>query len=627
MTETPTQPAPQESRIGAVRFREIIEWEGKIKAAKLIHPGCDSEETANPLIRFYVESLLATGTLANLCAAGHVLWGDGMWKIKPRSSRLVLRNIHDFQKIAIFGGASQGKSFTGIGWTMLRWWQDPQGTTVKVISVTGKHTESNIFGTLKMLHENTVVPMAGERGAESINYAKGDKRAEIGIVRIRQGEDNSEVLQGFHPLPRKEKHPLYGDSTSVIVVLDECEGIPNGVWTGISNMGASGDKDHVKVMCFWNPKDITAKPAQISEPRGGWGEFDVETGVHGEDVWTSREGWRVVRLDPKKSENVRERRVVYQGLQTYEGNREYETKDGGNSQHLYVFGRGCYPPDSAINTVTPQRVITQMRGEFVFTGATVKHTSCDVAIDGRDDAVFSVGRYGFASAFKRVVIDADGKRAIQQINFKTPRKVAQLDQQFNLPKGSTEIVARAIMEHNIKLGVKPANYAGDSTGNGEPVHITLRTLWSPEVKGVRFGDDATNLKMLDEDTLTAADQYDGLCSEVLFAITRWGEAGCLAIAPTVNAQELERQLGGRRYTLGAGQTLKVEDKKEYKKRLGRSPDHADSFSVWLHGIRIGPGVEIAAMLPDKPKKEQGLQFDQDDIESVTWLGADDSGGF
>lgn len=619
----------QPQRIGAVAFREKIEWEGKIPAARLIVPQTETEEQANYVIRYYAERLLATGTLANMAACGHLIWGPGMFNVKPRCVRMVLKNIYDYQKIIVFGGAAQGKSFSGIAWLLLRWLQDPQGTTIKVMSVTGKHTESNIFGTLKMLHENTLVPMAGFRGGESISFTEGDKRAAISIVRVHAGDDNSEVLQGFHPLPRKDKHPLFGDQTAVMAVMDECEGIPNGVWTGVSNMLSTGDKDHVKVMCFYNPKDITAKPAQLAEPRGGWGEFDVETGVQGKDEWDSREGWRVVRLDPKKSENVLERKEVHKGFQTYEKNREYETKDGGNSQHLYVFGRGAYPPDSAVNTVTPQRVITQMRGEFTFVGQTVKYGSCDVAIDGRDEAVFSVGRYGHATAFKRVVIGPDGQRGIERVVFKNARKVAQLDQQFALPKGSTEIVASAIKKHCLALQIAPENFLSDASGNGEPVYILLHTeaFWSTKVRGVRFGEPATNLKMLDEDVQLAVDQYDGNVSEVLFAITRWGEAGCLAVAPTVQAQELEREIGGRRYVLGPGQTLKVEDKKEYKKRLSRSPDWGDSFAIWLHAIRTGGKVEAAALVPDKPKKEPGLQFDAADIESISWVGGGDSSGF
>jgi hypothetical protein len=613
----PQTPQPR----GALEFRRYLEEKGLTEAGKILNPACTTDEEAQPLIRLYVQGLLMENKTVS---AGVVLWGESVFNPRPRVVQRVWRGLNTHQKIIIPGGAAEGKTYTAVCWLALRWWQDPEGTTIKLISTTGRHTESNIMGTMKRLFEATCVKMPGVLGSDQIAFHEGDKRAGLQIVRIRQGEDNSEVLQGFHPLPRiGAPHPLFGATTSVIAALDECEGIPGGVWTGVANAEAAGDKDHVKVMAFFNPKDITAPPARFAEPPGGWGEFDVETGVRGSDEWISTQGWYVIRLDPKKTENVEQRREVYPGFQTYEANRGYEERDGGNSQHAYVFGRGCYPPDSALNTVTPQRVLSAMRGDFIFSGPTTTVGAVDVAIDGRDDAVFSVGRFGMARAFNGSKRGPDGELIRQLTTFKRERLVAQLDQQFVVKKGSTEIVATACKTHCLQLRISPEWFMVDATGNGEPVYILLHTetFWSPKVSGIRFGDDATDLRILEEDRLTAAQQFDGLTSEVLFAITRWGEFGYLAISPTAASAELERELVGRRYKLGAGETLKVEDKKEYKKRLSRSPDFADSFSIWLHKIRTGQHGKApkAAMLGDARRVDRGVQFDPSDVDNVRWL--------
>lgn len=608
-------------KIGALEFRRYIETHGLAAAGKLLNPGCASDEEAKPLIRLYIEGLLARNKRVS---AGVVLWGERLFNPRPLAVRRVWRAIEEQQKVIIPGGSALGKTYTAVCWVALRWIQDPENTTVKLISVTGKHTESNIFGTIKMLFESAVVPLGYHIGSDVIATAEGEKRKCIGIVRIRQGEDNSEVLQGFHPLPRAKTHPIYGDTTAVFVVLDECEGIPNGVWTGVANVVGTGDKDHVKVVACYNPKDITAKPAQLAEPVGGWGEFDVETGVAGKDEWISAAGWYVVRLDPKKTENVQQRKLVHDGFHRYESFKGYEQQGGGNSQHYFVFGRGCYPPDSAENTVTPLRVLGLMRGEFIFSGRTTNFGAGDTAIDGRDDAIFSVGRAGMARAFHRQARGPDGVLTKLLVTFKKERYVAQLDQQFAVAKGSTEIVAAAFKEHCLRLKIAPQHFMLDATGNGEPVYLLLRapSFWSPLVRGIRFGDDATETKILEEDQQTARDQYDGIVSEVLFAITRWGEFGYLAIAPTAASEELERQLVGRKYKLGPGQTLRVEDKKDYKKRLGRSPDHADSFSIWLQAIRTAERGQKASMTDHKAKEARGLQFDTDSVDKVEWLRAD-----
>jgi hypothetical protein len=608
--------------IGAVAFRKKIEALGKTEAAKIIDPACQNEEQANALIALYVQSLLANKLFA---AAGIVLWGEMLWNTRPKVVKKVLAAISKYKKIIIPGAASCSKTYTCAGWLVLRWIADPEGTTIKIISTTGKHAESNFFATVKMFHSSACIPLVGTAHADDILYTEGNKRAAISIVRIRQGEDNSEVLQGFHPLPRQTPHPVYGSSTAVIAALDEAEGIPDGVWTGIDNMTASGDPDHVKAMAFYNPKDITKKPAQLAEPQGGWGEFDVETGVRGSDEWESSKKWHVVRLDAKKTENVEQRREVYANFQTYEYYRSKELQDGGNSQHYFVFARGAYPPDSAINTVCPQRVVSKMRGEFIFSGRTTKAGGLDVAIDGRDDAIFTVGRFGKARAFQRATIGPDGRLGRELITFKHERDAAQVDQQFSIKKGSTEIVADEAKKHCRAMQIEPQWFICDATGNGEPVYLRLKQSdqMGPLVRGIRFGDGATTLKVLQEDTQTAEDQYADLCSEVLFAITRWGEFGFLGIPP--GQLELERQLIGRQYKLGPGQTLKVEDKDTYKKRLGRSPDHGDSLSIWLHGIRTGGKVERASMV--ERKRPVVNQFRQEDIESVQWLADGRDTGF
>lgn len=602
-----------------LEFRQRIEWEGKVTAARILYPACETEEQADVAIQTYVQRLLAKRMLPQ---AGIVVWGENMFTVRPGCVRAVWGAIEAHPKVLVLGGGSVSKSFTGMAWNLLNWAADPEYTTTKLISTTGGHARSQTFSTLKMLHEKAIVPLPGFVRSESIEFTEGDKRAAIAIVRIREGEDNSGVLQGFHPLPRSTPHPFYGRSSRVVAALDEAEEIPLGVWTGVENMLTPLDTSlrhsNIKVMGFYNPKDISSRTAALAEPVGGWGEFDVEAGVRGKDTWLSRHGWFVVRIDPAKTENVKQRKVVFPGFQTYEYYREAQQRDGGNSQHYYVFARGAYPPDSAVNTVCPQRVVAQMRGDFVFSGRTIKVGAADIAVDGRDDAVFSAGRFGKARAFRRLVYDPQGQRGALLITFKKERDCLQLDQQFLMRKGSTEIVATECKTHCIRLGIDPGWFMVDRTGNGGSIHDLLcaPSFWSPLVRGVDFGKKATETKVLEEDKDLACDQFDGIHSEVLFAITRWGEFGFLGISAGANTEELERQLIGRRYKLGPGKTLRVEDKDDYKKRISRSPDHAESLSIMLHAVRTGGQIERAAMTERRPPP-QG--YVDEDVDSVEWL--------
>src|SRR5439155_24543008 len=98
----------------------------------------------------------------------------------------------------------------------------------------------------------------------------------------------------------------------------------------------------------WNPDDISSVAAMKSEPPKGWENFDPDKDFD----WTSNERWRVVRLDPKYSANIRKKRLVFPGMQTYEGYKKLE-KQGIHSRAYWTFGRGAYPVSSVEYNIIP----------------------------------------------------------------------------------------------------------------------------------------------------------------------------------------------------------------------------------------------------------------------------------
>jgi hypothetical protein len=76
------------------------------------------------------------------------------------------------------------------------------------------------------------------------------------------------------------------------------------------------------------------------------------------------------------------------------------------------------------------------------------------------------------------------------------------------------------------------------------------------------------------------------------------------------SSQLFKELSGRRYqpaTKGpsAKPRIRLEPKKEFKKRLGWSPDIADAFVMMLHGCALN-GPEKASMLgSNRPRFRPG----------------------
>lgn len=571
-------------------FRKSLEEKGKIAAVSEFVP-CRSEKAADAFIFQYIQKLLARGQYG---AAALVLWGDTIFDPRPLSVRRVWRDIQRSAKRLIQGCGSAGKSYTVIAWLLLDWWRDPEFTTIKIISTTAGHAKSNTFSTMVMLHKAAIVKMPGKINSGFIGIDSNDKRACISLVAIPAGDNGNTRLQGFHPIPRPKTHPVLGKLSRVRAFIDEAEGVPSGLWTGVKNMLLNLDgTETIKVIAAWNPKDPASKIAQLAEPPGGWDANDPDRLKE----WVSKENWPVTRLDGLDIENVKERKIVFHGLQTYEGFRELELSNGGNSPEYWIFGRGWYSPNGVNDTIINSELFGMAKGEFVFVGKTTRTAGVDTALEGGDNCVLTVGRYGLASEFIRHVRDIKTNEISKvRIVFPEPRHVLQIDQQIVLKKGKTEVIATQIRDNCKLLGIDPAWVCIDATGNGSSVLGLLRapSFWSPDVQGVDFSQAATELKILEQDQKTPEEEFEGVVTEVWFALRRWIEFTYVAFHPGMRTDPLTQEILGRKYKIGEGKKMKVEKKKDYIGRLGHSPDFADSATVCLHGVRQRSGSKASS---------------------------------
>lgn len=596
--------------MNAFAFRQLIEEKGNLASAQQVDKNVRNLKQADLLIFKYVMRLLSIGEYTG---AAIILFGDKLFNPRPKAVRDIWEAIQGHAKCLIQGCGSVGKSYTAVAWVLLDWWRDPEFTSVKIISATKKHAKSNTFSTLVKLFKSTCIRMPGHITGDYIGLDPQERKSGIDVIAIPLGDDGKGRLQGFHPDPRPKIHPVLGPSSRVRALMDECEEIPLGVWEGVDNMlVAMEGTDTIKIIGAYNPKDQTSKTAQNAEPEEGWENFDVESGVRGKDEWMSKNGWFVLRIDGKKTENVKARKAVYPGFLTYLGFRELEVKDGGNSVNLYTFGRGAYPPEGAVGVIISSKLLQDSRGEYLFSGVTVKCASVDVAVDGRDNCVLTLGRVGTATGFQ--------PRNGTLVKFKEPRRVLQADQQFSLRKGSTKIVGDEIRTTCIKLGVAPENCCIDATGNGSAVYSYLKAIWSEDVQGVDFNKAATAIKILEQDQYAPEELYEGIVTEVWFALQKWMEFGFFAMAPGVRKDPLESELIGRRYVLGAGKKLRVEKKDDYKKRLGaKSPDYADSMTLLLCAARFRESI-IGSMVDEvKPPPPVARKPRHGIVDQVSWL--------
>ena len=513
-------------------------------------------------------------------AAAIILWGTELFTPEPHCTQLVWKALRENSKNLIMGGGSLSKSYSGAVYFGLEFIRDPEWTCIKVMSVTRQHAVTNIFAHLKSLLQATIVPIPGlDVKSESIKI-NADEKQGIHLASIPQGDTGKGRLRGFHPVPRPKTHHRFGRLSRVILLLDEAEEIPEGVWEDVNNVLLTEEVDdsHVKVFAATNPKDRNSKFAQLAEPIKGWSSVDVDV----DETWTSTTGWNVVRLDGARCENVMEKKVIYPGLQTWEG-FERLLKMGTDNPEYYTMARGWFPEASAQVVIISQSIFARSKGIYTFSGPTITAGGIDPAFEGNDLIPFTCLRSGLATGWT----DNNGEFH----KFATERRVIQVEQQFLLEKRDTIEQAQAIIRYSKEMGIKPRWLTTDRTGNGTGLHDALKSMFGKDVFGVMFGWAPTDTKIMDDDSDTCAERYNDIITEMAWAVRKFMEADLLKLNPGINWNALEKQTVTRRYMQVGRGILRLEPKVAFKKRHnGESPDRFDSLIVGVHGIRMNEGM-------------------------------------
>jgi len=433
-----------------------------------------------------------------------------------------------------------------------------------------------------------------------------------GIVIPKGNSKKAGRLQGGHRKPRKQSHPKFGALSRMFILIDEAENVPQGIWHDISNVMSEVESDRgFGIFLVYNPSDRGAEIAKHAEPEFGYDNVDED--VHFR--WKSIRGWDVLRLDAERCENVVQGKKIYPGLQTREGLEKIAVSSGGRqSAHYYTMGRGMYPKMGMEATVIPAGMLPKWIGEFIWLDPPQPVGATDLALDGADDAVHTLGKWGLATGIKfppslefpqgRRVMFKDAKGNV------IARWGLQAERQFVLEKGETVSMTKQVIDVNRKSGTKPEFYACDRTGHGAGVADLVKHDWSGAIHDVNYSEGASEEKIMTEDTLTCEKQYERMFTELWFALRAWGEFGYFLIAPTVDMSKLTNQLTTRRFRKSGAKT-KVESKKDYESRGNPSPNEADSLTLLVHAARKGSGV-IMSMKGDASMPRSAWEDDWPD---------------
>jgi len=528
--------------------------------------------------------------------AASLLWPRNLFTHDPKSVQAVWELFDTSSRGLIMGAAKMGKSFSMGVRFFLEWIRDPEYTTLRVLGPSEDHLEQNLFSHLVALHKSAALPMPGEIGELFIGLDRREQMSSIkGVVIPKGNTKKAGRLQGGHRRPRAKPHPTFGALSRMFIFLDEIENIPNGVWLDIDNVLSEIEKgvEGFKIFGAYNPTNPTDEVGKRAEPPFGWSELDEDRHFR----WKSVRGWDVIRLDGELCENVIQDQIVFPGLQTREGLNAIALGAGGRNAPGYMtMGRGMYPAIGVEATVIPAGMLPKWRGEFIWYDPPQPVGSIDLALEGKDEAVYTLGKFGKATGVKYPpsVDFPEGHTVMfkDRNNQPTLRWGLQADQQFVLPKGDTVEMKKTVMDMNRKAGVRPEFFSCDRTGHGAGVADLIRYEWSTTIHDVNYSESAGDEKLMAEDTKSCKELYERMYSVLWFATRQWGEFGYFLINPRMDLSKVTQQLTNRRFKTTGGRA-KVESKKDFESRGFTSPNDADSLTLLVHAARKGSQLVLS----------------------------------
>ena len=593
-----------------------------------------------PILQNFLHSLLENGGMAE---AARILWTPNQFTAAPQSVRDVWNLFETSDVGLIMGAAKMGKSFSMGARLFLEWIRDPEWTSIRVLGPSENHLEQNLFSHLVALHSHATLPMPGEIGDLFIGLDRRDQLSSIrGVVIPKGTAKKAGKLQGSHRRPRPVPHPLFGPLSRMFLFIDEIENVPNGVWLDVDNVLSEIEEQRAgqtdlsnsgfKIFGAYNPTNSADEVAKRAEPPFGYAELDEDKHFR----WKSKRGWDVLRIDGEQCENVILDKIVFPGLQTRAGLEMIAKNAGGRTAAGYrTMGRGMYPSQGLDATVIPAGMLHKWVGEFIWFDEPIPVGSTDLALEGGDPAIYTLGQWGLASGIKwppslefpkgRIVMFKDARGQV------VPRWGLQALKQFAIPPSETVGMKNGVLAVNRKAGVRGEYYACDRTGHGAGVADLLRYEWSPAIHDVNYSNSAGDDKIMAEDSKTCNEAYERLYSVLWFATRAWGEFNYLLLHPSLDLSKLGQQLTLRRFQMSAGKA-KVESKKDYKSRGFESPNEADSLTLLVHAARKGSGLALsmrgdAVASPDDldddwptPGMRNGVMIDESNRSD--WLNPD-----
>lgn len=361
------------------------------------------------------------------------------------------------------------------------------------------------------------------------------------------------------------------------IILDEAQDMPEAIFEAVVNPLSAPD---AKLVMLSNPVEKVSRFGDWCEPMGGWGSVD-ESSLY----WEGKKGGIVIHLDGLSSPNIKAGRTIYPYMLTQEAINTVVQAHGKDSMQYWALVRGWFPPDGTVARLFPNSVIERARRPIIFQFTPQMCATLDPAFE-QDNCVLHFGQLG---------TPVFGSRE-RKINC-TETLVCKFDV-GPMAEPKDHQAAHFVMRECKERGVEPKHFIMDTTGNGRGVFAILQKEWSREVQGINYGGAATDRQLRGDDQRKCSDIYRWFVTELWARASEFCKEGFIGGLDNLDSRTKD-EVSARRYTLKQetkGQLIVIESKRDFKDRIGRSPDFADAFVQFgelLVRLGTSPGGGVA----------------------------------
>lgn len=517
----------------------------------------------------------------------------------------------------IIGPASSGKTSISALYAVSMFLVFRDEITVKLVSTSATSAEDRIWGqavdlfTRSWWGKNPRVPGQGaflaiqgreqrilfliegtdkvRQGAQGVkrtaalplskNYLRG-----IQLVPVQRGVDGQGAVKRLMGIKAPQK----------LLIVDECGDCDTSIFGENLLMNWSVARQFAQVVYMWNPKWSAPRAVSYTEPEGGWVDPDYSMESPGwrtrRDGWcTSLNGLDTPNLDFRKENDIKrdvaEPSAPFPFLLTVTDIELARKKapEGDQSEAFMQMAVGFLADDTKSNTVISHRMVQENGADkpAEWTGENSYYLlGCDPSLSGGDRFTICVGQIGYGydkQKRKRVMLEVDSFRYV-------PFVQGDIRGTHTAEAGQV----RYVQEMAAEMDAGPESIASDCTGVSMGfVNACEMALGGQQFHRVHFAAAPSERPAGPGESRTAAEKFADSKSEICFSVRDY-----LPWIRGITNEAAIDQGSQRTYKVKGRDKIVVEGKRDFKTRMGGSPDEYDALSILVDLAKtMGLGTE------------------------------------